>query len=79
VDGALGFNTGGEIEQNDPSFLVRTLFAIRPLRNENSRIRKVKDAGPGSYIVIIPRYQEFTTVAEWLAGRDIHFVEIAQR
>jgi hypothetical protein len=44
---------------------------------QNPRIRKVKDAGPGSYIVIIPRYQEFTTVAEWLAARDIHFVEIA--
>ena len=44
---------------------------------ENPRIRKVKDAGPGSYIVIIPRYQEFTTVAEWLAARDIRFVEIA--
>ncbi len=44
---------------------------------ENPRIRKVKDAGPGAYIVIIPRYQEFMTVAEWLADRDIHFVEIA--
>jgi hypothetical protein len=43
----------------------------------NPRIRKVKEAGPGAYIVIIPRYQEFTTVAEWLAGRDVHFVEIA--
>jgi hypothetical protein len=44
---------------------------------ENPRIRKVKDAGAGAYIVIIPRYQEFTTVAEWLAERDVHFVEIA--
>jgi hypothetical protein len=44
---------------------------------ENPRIRKVRAAGPGAYIVIIPRYQEFTTVAEWLADRDIHFVEIA--
>jgi hypothetical protein len=44
---------------------------------ENPRIRKVKDAGPGAYIVVIPRYQEFTTVAEWLADRDVHFVEIA--
>ncbi len=43
----------------------------------NPRIRKVKEAGPGAYIVIIPRYQEFTTVADWLADRDIHFVEIA--
>ena len=44
---------------------------------QNSRIRKVKDVGVGAYIVIIPRYQEFTTVAEWLANRDVHFVEIA--
>jgi len=44
---------------------------------ENPRIRKVKEAGPGAYIVIIPRYQEFTTVAAWLANRGVHFVEIA--
>jgi hypothetical protein len=44
---------------------------------QNPRIRKVKEVGPGEYIVIIPRYQEFTTVAEWLADRDVHFVEIA--
>src|SRR5262249_23997038 len=44
---------------------------------ENPRIRKVKEAGPGAYIVIIPRYQEFTTAAAWLADRDVHFVEIA--
>ena len=44
---------------------------------QNSRIRKVKDVGAGAYIVIMPRYQEFTTVAEWLANRDVHFVEIA--
>ncbi|MGA3206043.1 MAG: hypothetical protein ABSF12_26415 [Bryobacteraceae bacterium] len=44
---------------------------------ENPRIHKVKEVGPGAYIVIIPRYQEFTTIAEWLADRDVHFVEIA--
>ena len=42
---------------------------------QNPRIRKVKEAGPGQYIVIIPRYQEFTTVAGWLADRDVHFVD----
>jgi hypothetical protein len=47
------------------------------LFTDNPRIRQVKDAGDGAYIVIIPRYQEFTTVAEWLADRDVHFVEIA--
>ena len=30
VDGALGFNNGGDIEQNDPSFLVRTFFCHPP-------------------------------------------------
>ena len=44
---------------------------------QNPRIRKVKKTGPGAYIVIIPRYQEFTTISEWLADRDVHFVEIA--
>lgn len=44
---------------------------------ENPRIRKVKETGPGAYIVIIPRYQEFTTVAGWLADRGVRFVEIA--
>jgi len=48
-----------------------TLFA------ENKRIRKVKDAGAGSYIVVVPRYQEFTTIAAWLAARDVRFAEIA--
>jgi hypothetical protein len=37
----------------------------------------VKQAGPQSFIVDIPRYQEFTTVAAELADRDVHFVEIA--
>jgi len=48
-----------------------TMFA------ENPRIRKVKEIGEGAYIVIIPRYQEFTEVSEWLAQRDARYVEIA--
>jgi hypothetical protein len=48
-----------------------TMFA------ENPRIRKVKEIGGGTYIVIIPRYQEFTAVSEWLAERDVQYVEIA--
>ncbi len=47
------------------------LFATLP------RIRKVKEVGPGSFIVVIPRYQEFTTIAAQLAARNVHFVEIA--
>jgi hypothetical protein len=44
---------------------------------DNSRIRKVKEVGGGAYIVIIPRYQEFTAVSEWFAERDVQYVEIA--
>jgi hypothetical protein len=44
---------------------------------ENPRIRLVKADGPNSFLVIIPRYQEFTAVASHLARRDVHFVEIA--
>ena len=41
------------------------------------RIRKVKDVGPRSYLVIVPRYQEFTELAVKLAKDDVHFVQIA--
>ena len=41
------------------------------------RIRKVKDVGPRSYVVMIPRYQEFTELAVKLAKDDVHFVQIA--
>jgi hypothetical protein len=41
------------------------------------RIRIVKLAGLQSFLVIIPRYQEFTTIASELAKRDVHFREIA--
>ncbi len=51
--------------------------ASEEIFTQNPRIRKVKDAGAGQYIVIIPRYQEFTTVAAWLAERGVRFVEIA--
>ncbi|HLJ30585.1 MAG TPA: hypothetical protein VKY85_28025 [Candidatus Angelobacter sp.] len=42
-----------------------------------SRVKVVKDAGSGAFIVDLPRYQEFTGAALELAQRDIHFVEIA--
>lgn len=51
--------------------------ATESIFTENPKIRKVKEVAPGAYIVIIPRYQEFTTVAAWLAQRDVRFVEIA--
>lgn len=41
------------------------------------RIRKVKEIKPHTYIVVIPRYQEFTDLAVQLAKRDVHFLDIA--
>ncbi len=41
------------------------------------RVRKIKQVGPQAFVVDLPRYQEFTTVASALAERDVHFVEIA--
>jgi hypothetical protein len=40
-------------------------------------IQKVKELGRGSYIVSIPRYQEFTELAVKLAKENVHFIEIA--
>jgi hypothetical protein len=47
------------------------------LFGKDSRVRLVKAIGPRSCIAILPRYQEFTTVASQLAARGVHFVEIA--
>ncbi|MGA7913970.1 MAG: hypothetical protein WCA00_01945 [Candidatus Acidiferrales bacterium] len=41
------------------------------------RAKIVQQTGTHSFIVEIPRYQEFSDVAAALAERDIHFVEIA--
>jgi len=38
---------------------------------------KAKEVSRQSYVVIIPRYQEFTDLAVKLAERDVHFVQIA--
>jgi hypothetical protein len=51
--------------------------ANQTLVQQLPRVKIVKQAGPQSFIVDIPRYQEFTTVAAELADRDVHFVEIA--
>jgi hypothetical protein len=48
-----------------------TLFQRYP------RVREVKDIGEQNYIVIIPRYQEFTDIVDSLAHNGIGFVEIA--
>jgi hypothetical protein len=44
---------------------------------EFPRVRIVAETAKQSYIVIIPRYQEFTDVAVKLAQRDVHFGQIA--
>ena len=40
-------------------------------------VRVVKQAGPQAFIVSIPRYQEFTSVATTFADGGVQFVEIA--
>jgi hypothetical protein len=44
---------------------------------EHPRVRRIKQVGPQAYIVAMPRYQEFTTVASQIAGQGAHFIEIA--
>jgi len=51
--------------------------APETLFREFPRIKNVKQVGPQSFVVIIPRYQEFTERAIELAKRDVHFVQIA--
>jgi hypothetical protein len=41
------------------------------------RVRRVKNSGGRSYVVSIPRYQEFTWLGVRLAKQDVHFVQIA--
>jgi len=40
-------------------------------------VRVVKQVGPRTFIVEVPRYQEFSKIAAILAQQQIHFVEIA--
>lgn len=54
------------IENADPAVLQQL-----------SRVKQVKQAGAGAFVVALPRYQEFTSVAVSLAGHNIRFVEIA--
>lgn len=41
------------------------------------RVKKVKQVGPKAFVVDIPRYQEFTSIASELSRRNVTFVEIA--
>lgn len=58
---------------------TRTVIENAPesLFREFPRVRVEAKTSRGSYIVIIPRYQEFTNLALSLAKRDVRFVEIA--
>ena len=51
--------------------------ADRTLLQETPHVRVVSAVGPRSFIVDIPRYQEFTEIASALARRGVQFVEIA--
>lgn len=42
-----------------------------------TEVKELKDLGGGSFIVDIPRYQEFTSVASNLTNRGAQFVDIA--
>lgn len=41
------------------------------------RVREIKNVGQRSYIVSIPRYQEFTQLAVQLSQEEVYFVQIA--
>ncbi len=43
----------------------------------NPHVRRVKAVGRDAYLVIIPRYQEFTPTAMRLAQRGVRFAEVA--
>jgi hypothetical protein len=47
------------------------------LFREFPRMKIEAETARQSYVVRIPRYQEFTDVAVQLAKRDVHFVQIA--
>ena len=51
--------------------MPESLFAKYP------HVQRVKSSGGRSYVVSIPRYQEFTWLAVRLAKDDVHFVQIA--
>lgn len=48
-----------------------------PTLQQVSRVRMVKQVGPQTFIVDVPRYQEFTALATTLAEGGAQFVEIA--
>jgi hypothetical protein len=57
--------------ENAPQTLLRDFPRIKVDQE------KAKEVSQQSYVVIIPRYQEFTDLAVKLAERDVHFVQVA--
>ena len=57
--------------ENAPETLFRDFPRVKVAQE------KAKEASRQSYVVIIPRYQEFTDLAVKLAERDVHFVQVA--
>jgi len=57
--------------ENAPETLFRDFPRIKVTQE------KAKEVSRQSYVVIIPRYQEFTDLAVKLAERDVHFVQVA--
>jgi hypothetical protein len=57
--------------ENAPEILLRDFPRIKVEQE------KAKEVSRQSFVVIIPRYQEFTELAVKLAERDVHFVQVA--
>jgi hypothetical protein len=51
--------------------------ASESLFREFPHLRKVKELGHGTYLVSIPRYQEFTELAISMARKNVHFDQVA--
>ncbi|HEX4809293.1 MAG TPA: hypothetical protein VH325_10200 [Bryobacteraceae bacterium] len=66
VYGIESADTYARIENSSSSVLL-----------ENARVRSIKEIGPGSEIVIIPRYQEFTDTADRLVKAGVRFLDVA--
>ena len=51
--------------------------APQPIFADFPHVRKVKQIGTDSFVVVMPRYQEFTELSLDLAKRNVQFAEIA--
>ncbi len=65
------------IRKWERKFILSVDYGFEALYQEFPRIKTVREVSAHSYVVIIPRYQEFTDFAEKIAKRDVHFAQIA--